>query len=177
MIRRNDDGGTNHQNPLEGEVNYLHAELSNFGPGVDPPREAMGQLEVYVVKASMGLTSPGDWELAGTVPDLDLDPDETRTVNIPWTPDDTGHFCIIAIWVSNGDPLTQALGQSVTSNTRFNNNVAWRNVNVLTVGDLDFAVTVEVLWLAKYTVIPEPSTALLLTAGLAGLAMRRRHSN
>jgi len=51
----------------------------------------------------------------------------------------------------------------------------WANIHILTVGDVDFSLTVTSLWIADYTVIPEPGTGLLLAVGLAGLAAARRH--
>jgi hypothetical protein len=44
-----------------------------------------------------------------------------------------GHYCLLARWVSQGDPMTfpELLGLNTVTNTQENNNIGWRNVNIV----------------------------------------------
>jgi len=44
-----------------------------------------------------------------------------------------GHYCLLARWVSTGDPMTfpELVGSNTLVNTRNNNNIAWHNVDVI----------------------------------------------
>jgi hypothetical protein len=49
----------------------------------------------------------------------------------PFDPPGTGHYCIVARWVSAQDPMSFIEGTGIGANTRNNNNIAWRNMNVV----------------------------------------------
>jgi hypothetical protein len=45
-----------------------------------------------------------------------------------------GHFCMLARWVSAADPMTFAETSDITYNVRQNNNIVWRNLNIVDLG-------------------------------------------
>lgn len=117
-----------HQNPIKDEENFVYVKLQNGGG------PASGDLKVYFADASAGLTWPGSWTEIGTVP-VSLAGSSAQIVRGPaWTPTAAGHFCLLARWESASDPMTFVEGPDVGANTRNNNNIAWRNVNVVNLG-------------------------------------------
>jgi hypothetical protein len=144
-VRNLQDGGTTHQNPEFGQTNYIYVNLHNYGPNVDPPEVATGELQVYWAHASSGLSWPSDWTLAGTQTIVNFPAGDDLTVNVAWSDiPSVGHYCLLAIWTAIQDPLAVPLGSSMDSNVRNNNNVAWRNVNVVDLVE-DLVQQVELL--------------------------------
>jgi hypothetical protein len=113
-----------HQNPEVGQQNYIY-ELHNAG------LQASGSVEVYVANASTGLSWPSDWSLVSSTAIASFPQQSTRTVEMPWTPSGAGHYCILARWISAGDPMTTPETTNIEANTRGNNNVIWRNVHIV----------------------------------------------
>ena len=57
-------------------------------------------------------------------------PTWTPSSKSPWSSPGTGHYCLLARWTSTGDtPFGE--GADINANTRNNNNIAWRNVNIV----------------------------------------------
>jgi hypothetical protein len=117
-----------HQNPQSGSPNFVYVKLHNGGSATS------GNLELYFAEASSGLTWPADWTLIGSTAVASFAAGTTRIVEIPWTPTTGGHVCLLARWVSPTDPMTHAEGSSIGLNVRNNNNIVWRNVNVVNLG-------------------------------------------
>lgn len=116
-----------HQNPIKGQANFVYAKVHNGGAS------ATGNLEIYAAPASTGLAWPGSWTLVQSQP-LTLATSATRIAETSWTPPDQGHYCLLARWVSAADPMATAETSNIDANTRANNNIIWRNVNVVDLG-------------------------------------------
>jgi hypothetical protein len=117
-----------HENPVTGVQNFVYVKLHNGGD------DTSGTLNVYFAEASAGLSWPADWTLISGVPVASFTNHSTRIVEVPWTPGGTGHFCLLARWVSASDPMTVPETSDVNANTRNNNNIVWKNVNVVALG-------------------------------------------
>jgi hypothetical protein len=124
-------------NPVYGSpgLNHVFVTLRNDGPNVSPPGPASGSLYVYYTSAGGNALWGGtDWTLIGVQPGVFMTPGEHREVRIPWNNVPApGHYCLLARWVSAGDPMTfpELIGSNTLTNTRNNNNIAWRNVDVI----------------------------------------------
>ncbi|HQZ71957.1 MAG TPA: M12 family metallo-peptidase [Anaerolineae bacterium] len=116
-----------HQNPESASANHAFVKLHNGGNAA-----ASGRLKLYYARASTGLAWPANWtqfaDIAATVP-----ANSTGVASAIWntTAAQTGHFCLLARWESAGDPMTFAETGNVDQNTRRNNNIVWRNVNIV----------------------------------------------
>ncbi|WP_074405757.1 MULTISPECIES: T9SS type A sorting domain-containing protein [Aquimarina] len=151
-VRQDVDGGTTHENPeyKTTSPNGVYVRVKNRGcaPISD------GKLRVYFSKASTGLSWPTHWSnyydftpsgsyvLHGdeitsiplSIPTLN--PGDETIIEIPWYPPnpndfdyDIHHFCLIARIESQIDPIGLETA-SVNSNTKNNNNIAWKNISV-----------------------------------------------
>lgn len=121
-----------HQNPEAGQVNWAYVKLHN---GSSSPMS--GTVEIYATNASTTLTW-GSWTLVDTVTVTGMPAFSSKVVEGTWTPPAPGHYCMVALWVSTADPMTSPLTADVNNNTRQNNNVAWRNMNVVDFFDVWF---------------------------------------
>jgi hypothetical protein len=117
-----------HQNPVAGQINYIYVKVHNNGAA------ANGTLQVWVAKASSSLSWQGSFSQVGSVPIPTFTPNSTRIVEVPWNPTQSGHYCLIARWDSAADPMTTAETAQVDANVRGNNNIVWRNVNLVSLG-------------------------------------------
>ncbi|MFL6245144.1 MAG: S8 family serine peptidase [Thermoanaerobaculia bacterium] len=114
-----------HQNPEAGQVNEVYVEVRNRGCAISAP----GAVQVYYADASVGLSWPSDWHLIATGSIPAVAPGQSVQVTVQWTPLVTGHFCLLARITS--EPMTVAEITDIDLNVRRNNNLAWRNVNVV----------------------------------------------
>ncbi|GIJ31506.1 hypothetical protein [Micromonospora sediminimaris] len=113
------------QNPVVGATNYIFVKLRN--PGPSGSGSVNGVLQVYRTTPGGGAVWPIHWTRIGAA-SVAAAPGVT-TVTIPWKGvPGPGHFCLLARWVSNSDPMTVE-GPDISTNTRSNNNLAWRNVD------------------------------------------------
>ncbi len=116
-----------HQNPEFGQPNFVKVMVRNRSTvtALNVP------VKVYYANASAGLAWPIDWTLIDTaiVPSLAGGADTEITVT--WNPPGTGHYCLLSRIDTPQDPMTFAETVNVDYNTRYNNNIAWRNVNVV----------------------------------------------
>jgi len=116
------------QNPEVGSVNYIFVKLNNPGPygsGAD-----VGTLDVYRSSPGGGTGWISDWTSIGGILGFSVAASGVTTAVIPW-PDvpGPGHFCLLARWESNDDPMSFPEGPNTVLNTQQNNNIAWRNVD------------------------------------------------
>jgi hypothetical protein len=98
-----------------------------------------GTLELHIADASLSLTWPASWTLVASIP-VSLGGSSTTIVQQEWNsvPDpDSGstHYCLIARWVSASDPMHTAEGDNIGTNVRENNNIVWKNLNVVDLED------------------------------------------
>jgi hypothetical protein len=166
-----------HQNPIIDVVNYVYVELNH---GVEA---ATGRLELYVADASTNLEWDADWV---PLTSQDVEPalaGRTHSVEFEWTPKHAGHYCLLARWSSDTDPMTGPEGPEIEPNVRGNNNLVWRNVNVL---DLEgeegaigrFSIVNHRNKAARYSLALRPANALrdagFLGRGAIGLRLGDR---
>lgn len=127
-VRNDDDGGLTHENPDFGQDNYIYARVRNNGTTTLDTVRAM----VYYAHASTGLSWPGQWHLIGSSTVVDLAPGGSVVIDpVTWDPPAQGHYCLVVRLLTPQDPMTFPEGPSIGVNTRNNNNIAWRNVNVV----------------------------------------------
>ncbi len=126
-VRNFNDAGTVHQNPEFGQPNFIYVKIRNRGTTT----VQNAPVKVYVANASTGLSWPTMWTYVGEAFVVSLAPLATTTVVVPWTPAGTGHYCIVARIDTPQDPMTNTETTNIDFNTRFNNNICWKNVNVV----------------------------------------------
>jgi len=130
-----------HQNPETGSTNWIYVKLHNGFSST-----TTGNLELYWANASTGLSWPTDWNLLATVNVTSFASHSTRVIEAQWTSvPGTGHYCLVARWVAASDPMAVAETSDIGSNVRNNNNIVWRNVNIVDLlpdmaGDVTFSV-------------------------------------
>ena len=123
-----------HNDPEFGATNWIYVKMHNGSASAQS-----GNLELHIADASLSLTWPGSWTLVATIP-VNLAASSTQIVEQAWNsvPDPASgstHYCMIARWVSATDPMHTAEGSNIGSNVRENNNIVWRNLNVVDMSD------------------------------------------
>ena len=136
--------GGGHENPEFGQTNFVFVRLINAGPN-QTPANISGRIHLYYAHASTGLDWDSDWTEFGTIPVNNLAAWNSIEDYAPFNPPGTGHYCIVARFVSDQDPMTFAEGVSINTNTRNNNNIAWRNMNIVNDVMLPEGVSNEVI--------------------------------
>jgi hypothetical protein len=130
-----------HENPEFGSTNWVYVKLHN---GFNTTTS--GNLELYWANASTGLSWPSDWNLLTSIPVTAFAAHGTRVVEAQWNNlPGTGHFCMVARWVSSFDPMATTETTDINANVRANNNIVWRNLNIVDLvhdssGDASFIV-------------------------------------
>ena len=122
---RNDATPGSHQNPKFGQTNFVNVRLYNKSE----TKAVNAQVIVYWAQASAGLAWPIDWQQVGSAV-TDVDAQGTVTVQVPWIPAVGGHVCLLVRIVTPQDPIHPE-GSDPNDNVRNNNNLVWRNVNVV----------------------------------------------
>ena len=127
-----------HEDPEFGDPAYVYVNLTNGPPAV----ATSGTLFVYYTAfggaaqwSSAGNNNVfGDWTLinpGGTNVTLAAGQVSTE-VEIPWnTVPAPGHYCLLTRWVSTQDPMTFPEVAQTTTNVQNNNNISWKNFNVV----------------------------------------------
>ncbi|NTX00953.1 hypothetical protein HUA75_04185 [Myxococcus sp. CA040A] len=126
-------GCVGHQNPEFGQTNFVYVTLRNNGPLVPPGNPASGTLLVYYTGSGGAAVWPTDWAPIGTIA-VSIPAGATQEFMVPWTGVPApGHYCLLSRWVSTQDPMTlvEVAGSNTLNNTRWNNNLAWKNINVV----------------------------------------------
>jgi Subtilase family len=127
-IRNVADAGLAHQNPEYGQPNAIYGYIRNRGT-VTPQNV---RVEYWLANASTGLNWPANWTFVGAV--YVSGPAPGGSVVLPpvmWTPPNIGHFCMVSRIVSAQDPMTFPEGTNISLNTQNNNNIVWRNLNIV----------------------------------------------
>jgi hypothetical protein len=114
-----------HENPLQGQTNYVYVKLHNGGVATN------GTLELWAADASTGLAWQANFSQIGSIPVANMPGNTTQILELPWTPTYSGHHCLVARWASASDPMATPETTSISLNTRANNNIVWRNVNII----------------------------------------------
>jgi hypothetical protein len=117
-----------HQDPLPEQENYVYVKLQNDGDATS------GKLEVWWAEMATALMWPTDFTAVGPGTVLQLDQRSTRMVQVPWTPSGKGPFSLVAKWVSAADPIPAPEPVDLDNLARGNNNIIWRNTNVVALG-------------------------------------------
>ncbi|RLK53551.1 vWA domain-containing protein [Actinokineospora cianjurensis] len=118
-------------NPVVGSTSYIHVKLNN--PGPNGSGTATGNLKLYYTAQGGAAVWPTHWTHINTAVNVTV-PAGTTSVVVPWNGvPGPGHFCLLARWESATDPMTFAEGPNTLTNTRNNNNIAWRNVDTVRV--------------------------------------------
>jgi len=119
-------------NPEFGQTNYVYVTLNNNGPNaVAPQQPAAGNIEVWYSNSGGASQWPIDWTLIDSVP-ATLQAGEVKDIEIEWTNVPApGHYCMLSRWVSVDDPMTFVEVLSTTTNVENNNNISWKNFNVV----------------------------------------------
>ena len=142
-VRRQQDANRihahQHENPLFGQTNWAYVKVHNSGA-----QPTSGTLELYYADASTGLSWPTSWKkicwsVSGTItcaqPLTSFLGNSTKIVEFQWDNlPGSGHYCLVARWVSSVDPMTHSEGSSIEANVRLNNNIIWRNLNIINLG-------------------------------------------
>lgn len=131
-----------HQNPEFGSTNWVYVKMHNGGAAA-----ANGNLELYYAHASTGLSWPADWTLLTSIPVNGFAGHSTKVVEAEWNNlPGTGHYCMLARWVSAADPMTHAETADINANVRNNNNLVWRNLNIV---DLSGDTEADAIFIAR----------------------------
>jgi uncharacterized protein YegL len=118
-------------NPVVGGLNYVVVSLNN--PGPYGSGASTGHVEVSYTAQGGAALWPTDWTPVGSSATVTVAPG-TVQVPIAWNAvPGPGHFCLLARWISATDPMTypELPGSNTLTNTRNNNNIAWRNVDTV----------------------------------------------
>jgi len=160
-VRNENDNGLEHQNPdysANGNPNYVKIRVINKSCQTSEGNE---KLKLYWAKAATDLTWPNHWDgsmtvynpninqnipLGGEIGTLNipvLQPGQETILSFPWVvpnPSDyeninsePWHFCLLSRIVSENDPMASPEIWNVNTNTKNNNNIAWKNVTVVDV--------------------------------------------
>ena len=117
-----------HQDPIFGQTNWIYTKLHN-GSG-----DTSGNLEIYWADGSTALSWPADWHLLHSTP-VNFAGHSTTIVETQWIGlPGTGHFCLLARWNSPSDPMAFPEAANLEQNVRQNNNLVWRNLDIVDMG-------------------------------------------
>ncbi len=121
-VRRNNDGGTQHQNPQAGQRNYIYVRIWNTG---NLPVHDI-DVQMYYANPSLGLSYPDNWTAIGGPVRVDVVAERDHAIAIiPWdTPNITGHFCLFVRISSSEDAIRD-------DRTQWENNIAQRNMHII----------------------------------------------
>ncbi len=129
-IRNQDDKALQHQNVKQGQDNFVNVRVRNRGNLIAKDTK----VEIYYIKASLGRAWPKDWTPVGSVMLDSLEPGKQSIVTIPWNKGKVpgpGHYCFYVKLVNAQDPLFATETANAQTNTFKNNNIAWRNFDIV----------------------------------------------
>jgi hypothetical protein len=145
-------------NPIGGGTSYVVVTLNN--PALEAPSvDVTGDLKLYYTKLGGAASWNRDWTPIGTIFGLTVSPGQKKVIlQWPHVPD-VGHVCLLARWESSEDPMTvpEVDGSNTMTNTQNNNNIAWRNVNIVSLRLPDIP------WLVRPFTLRDPDPNPLVT--------------
>ena len=133
-----------HNNPEYGQTNWIYVKMHNGNAA-----SQTGNLELYIADASLSLTWQSSWTLLSSIP-VTLKGSSSKIVEQVWNSvpnpaSGSSHYCMIARWVSATDPMHTIEGSDINFNVRENNNIIWRNLNIIDVtGDSEQKVAFNI---------------------------------
>jgi len=129
-VRNQQDDVYQYQNVKYGQDNFVYVRVKNIGNLTATDTT----VEVYRVDSSLGSGWPNGWRQVGTANIDSLDPNASEDVVIRWDESEIpkpGHYCFYIRLLNDDDPMTFTEGNRPVRNTYNNNNIAWRNFNVV----------------------------------------------
>ncbi|MBU8895173.1 hypothetical protein DRW03_02780 [Corallococcus sp. H22C18031201] len=132
-------GCVGNENPEFGQTNSIYVKLNNTGPNAPVGNPGVGTLMLYYTASGGGALWDTDWTFINSKPVTVPAGAVGFEVEVPWSNvPGPGHYCLLARWVSASDPMTfpELIPSNTVSNTIQNNNIAWRNVNVVNLSPL-----------------------------------------
>ena len=116
-----------HQVPQLGQTNFAYVLVRNRG--TQPAYNV--RVNLYLGSTATGLSWPGDWKLIGfsTIPELPAD-QTYLTAPVAWNLPGVGSYSMVARLVTPQDLMTVPENANITHNTRGNNNIAWRSLDI-----------------------------------------------
>ncbi len=131
-VRNQDDGVNKHQNVKVGQDNFVNVNVNNRG--ALPAKNTT--VEVYRMNKGAGLGNawPKGWDLVGTTNVAELAPGATQRTVVKWasnTIPKPGHYCFYVRLLNDADPMAFKEINNAELNTRNNNNIAWRNFDIV----------------------------------------------
>ncbi len=116
-----------HENPILGQPNWVYVKLHNGAA-----TSQSGNLQLWYADASLSLLWPAAWTMLASIPTT-INASSTATAEHQWTSlPGAGHYCMVARWVSATDPMLALETTDINANTLKNNNIVWRNLNIVT---------------------------------------------
>jgi len=119
-VRRQNDGGLIHQDPVAGVVNYVYVRVRNRGNVA----ATNVTVDTYWHGPAVGIIC-GDWNFIGTVNVPSLAAGGSAIVVMPWTPTRSGHTCLHDVVYNAADPVT------LPCDVPGDNNIEQRNIEIL----------------------------------------------
>ncbi|MET0401339.1 MAG: extracellular metalloproteinase [Cystobacter sp.] len=116
-----------HQNPEYGQTNYVHVKVRNRSA----VEASNAVVEFYGTSAATGTSWPSQWIFIGSQNVASLPGGADTEARVAWNPPVQGHYCLMARLVTAQDPMTFTETGDPSYNTRYNNNIVWRNTNVV----------------------------------------------
>jgi hypothetical protein len=122
IVRNSADGGTDSQNPIFGQTNYVYVSVRNIGT----EDAANVKVIVYWGNPALLLAWPRSWRGIGFETVNVPAGGETITAAIPWEDlPGAGHYCLLVRLESGQDPIRNE------GNVPGDNNIAQRNLHIL----------------------------------------------
>ena len=123
-----------HENPEYGSTNWIYVKMHNGNAS-----SQTGNLKLYIADASASLAWPIAWSEIANIP-VTISGSSTQIIEQQWNTvpnpaSGSSHYCMVARWESASDPMHTAEGTNITTNVRENNNIIWRNMNVVDLSD------------------------------------------
>ena len=128
-VRNSKDGGFTHQNPKQGETNFIYVRVRNRMPTTVSDIK----MNVYWTSAALGTGWPAGWGYIGYFNIPSLAPGAVYIGWVQWdTPAISGHFCLRVRTDSPDDPIGSGPDTiAPTDLVNNNNNISMRNLNII----------------------------------------------
>lgn len=152
-VRQSADGVTVGEPILGGQPSVVYVSITNKGNG-PYPNDGSDMVSVYWAKAETGLSWPAPWD--GSIPMQGgmvaapqaigaLRPGQSKSIAFSWpaTPNpvdygNDGHFCLLVFLTKAATPQFDGFeGSDLNQNVLKLSNVAWRNIHIVPVAQMN----------------------------------------